>query len=67
MSPPRKDPIPNQDKQFSTKKNQCLTSDVPPFLPGNKSFRNEKNNDNPEDTDTYVVTQERRRIVNHQQ
>ena len=33
-----------------TKKNRCLTSDVPPFLPGNKSLRNKENDDNPETT-----------------
>ena len=53
MSPPRKDPTPNQDRKIIRLKIfQCLTSDVPPFLPGNKSLRNKKNDDNPETTDT---------------
>ena len=53
MSPPRKYPIPNQDlKHIKLKKDQCLTADVPPFLPGNKSLRNEENDDNPETIDT---------------
>ena len=39
-------------KPIGLKKYQCLTSDVPPFLPGNKSLRNKENDDNPEATDT---------------
>ena len=42
-SPPRKYPIPNQDK---------TTSHIPPFPPGFKSLRNEANDDNPETTYT---------------
>ena len=53
MSPPRNDPIPNQDKKtLGPKKYQRLTSDVPPFIPGMKSLRNEENDDNLETTDT---------------
>ena len=53
MPTPIKDPIPNQDKNIcGYQKDQCLTSDVPPFLPGNKSLLNEENGDNPETTDT---------------
>ena len=33
-------------------KQQCLTPDVPPFLPGDKILLNEENDDNPETTDT---------------
>ena len=33
-------------------KYQCLTPDVPPFLPGNKILLNEDNDDNTETTDT---------------
>ena len=29
-------------------KYQCLTTDIPPFLPGNKILLNEGNGDNPE-------------------
>ena len=40
MSPPRKDPIPNQGgKLLGLKKYQCLTSYVPPFLPGMKRVK----------------------------
>ena len=53
MSPPRKDPIPNQDKTIiGLEKYQFLISDVTTFLPGNKPLRNEENDDNPEHTDT---------------
>ena len=52
MFPLRKDPIPNQDKNYRTQKYQCLTSEVPPFIPGNKSLRNKGNDDNPETIDT---------------
>ena len=56
MSPPRKDPIPNQDKKnLGLKKDQCLTSDVPPFIPGKKSPINKENNDNHETTDTSHI------------
>ena len=52
MSPPRKDPIPNWDKKtLGLEKDQCLTSDLPPFIPGKKSLRNEENDDNPETID----------------
>ena len=33
-------------------KDQCLTPDVPPFLPGNKILLNEENDENPETIDT---------------
>ena len=33
-------------------KYQCLTPDVPTFLPGNKILLNKENDDNPETTDT---------------
>ena len=53
MSPPRKDPIPNQDKNnLGIQKYQYLTPHVSPFLTGLKSLRNETNDDNPETTDT---------------
>ena len=52
MYPPRKDPVPNQDKNtLGPQKYQCLPSRVPPFSSGFKSLRNEANNDNPETTD----------------
>ena len=42
-------PIPNQDKKImGLNKYQCLTTDIPPFLPGNKRLLNEGNDDNPE-------------------
>ena len=48
-SPPRKDPIPNQDKNtLGIQKYQCLSPHVPPFPPGFKLLRNEANDDNPE-------------------
>ena len=53
MSPLRKDPIPKQDKKIMRfNKYQCLTPDLPPFIPGNKILLNEENDDNPETTDT---------------
>ena len=33
-------------------KDQCLTPDVPPFIPGNERLLNEENVDNPETKDT---------------
>ena len=52
-SPPRKYPIPNQDKNnLGLQKYQCLPPHVPPFPPGFKSLRNEANDDNPETKDT---------------
>ena len=52
-SPPRKDPIPDQDKNnLGLQKEQCLPPHVPPFPPRFKSLRNEANDDNPETTDT---------------
>ena len=52
-SPPRKDPIPNQDKNtLGIQKYQCLPPHVPPFTCRFKSLVNEGNNDNPETTDT---------------
>ena len=53
MSPPRKDTIPNQDKNtLGLQKYQCFTSHVPPFSSRFKSLRNQANSDNPETTDT---------------
>ena len=53
MPSPIKDPIPSQDKKtLELKQYQCLTSDVPPFLPGMKLLRNEKNDDDPETIET---------------
>ena len=53
MSPPREDPIPNQDENtLSLQKYQCLPPHVPPFPSGFKSLRNEANDNNPETTDT---------------
>ena len=53
MSPLRKDPIQNQDKTImGLNKYQCLTPDVPPFIPGNKRLLNGKNDDNLETIDT---------------
>ena len=52
-SPPRKYPIPNQDKNsLGLQKYQCLPPHVHPFPLGFKSFRNKANDDNPETTDT---------------
>ena len=48
----RKDPIPKQDKIMVINKYQCLTLDVPPFIPGNKILLNEDDYDNPKNTDT---------------
>ena len=51
--PPRKDPIPNQDKNtLGIQKYQCLPPHVTPFPPGFKSLRNKANYDNYESTDT---------------
>ena len=48
-----KNKFPNQDKKLmGLNKYQCLTPDVPPFLPGNKRLLNEENYDNTETTDT---------------
>ena len=53
MSPPRKDPIPNQyNKTLGIPKDPCLTPHVNTFPPGMKSLRNKENDDNPETTDT---------------
>ena len=53
MSPPRNDPIPNQNKNnLWLKIDHCLTSNVPPFYSGFKSLRHKANDDNPETTDT---------------
>ena len=53
MSAPRKDPIPDQDKNtLGLQKYQCLPSHVPPSSYGFKSLRNKANDDNPETTDT---------------
>ena len=48
LSPLRKGTIPNQDfKNVKLNKYQCLTLDVPPFLPVNKILLNKDNDDNP--------------------
>ena len=53
MSPPRKDPITDQDKNtLGLKKYQCLPAHLPPFSYVIKALRNEANDDNPETTDT---------------
>ena len=53
------DLIPKQDKKnLGLKKDQCLTSDVPPCLPGMKSFRNKEHDDNPETTDTSYTNRD---------
>ena len=53
MSPPRKYPIPNQDKNtLGLQKYQCLPSHVPPFSSEFKSLRNKENDDDTETTDT---------------
>ena len=50
---PRKDQIPNQDKNtLGIQKYQCLPTHVPPFSPAFKSLRYEANDDNPKTTDT---------------
>ena len=55
-SPPRKDLIPNQDKNtLGLQKYQCLPPQLPPFNPGFKSLRNEANDDNPETIDTSIT------------
>ena len=51
-SPPRKDPIPNQNKNtLGLEKDQSLPPHVPPIPPGFKSLRNQANYDSPESTD----------------
>ena len=56
MSPPRNDPIPNQDKNnLGLQKYQCLPSHVPPFPSVIQSLRNEANDNNPETTDTSRI------------
>ena len=53
FSPLRKYPIPNQDRKImGLNKYQCLTLDIPPFIPGNKILLNEDNDNNHETTDT---------------
>ena len=52
MSPSRKYPITNQDKNtLGPQKYQYLPSNVYPFSSRIKSLRNEANDDNPETTD----------------
>ena len=52
-SPPRKDPILNQDKNtLWLQKYQYLPPHIPPFPPGFKSLINQVNDYNPETTDT---------------
>ena len=53
MSPPRRDSIPNQEKNaLGLQKYQWLPPHVPSFPPGSKSFRNEANDDNTKTKDT---------------
>ena len=53
MYQPRKDQIPNQDKNtLCILKYQCLPSHIPPFTYVFKSLINKTNYDNPETTDT---------------
>ena len=51
--PPKKDPIPNQDKNhLGIQKDKWLPPHFSPFPPGFKSLRNEANDDDTETTDT---------------
>ena len=51
--PPKKDPIPNQDKNhLGIQKDKWLPPHFSPFPPGFKSLRNKANDDDPETTDT---------------
>ena len=51
-SPPRKDPIPNPDKNtLGIEKYQSLPTHVPKLPPGFKYLRNEANDDHHESTD----------------
>ena len=53
MSPPRKDPIQNQDKiALGIPKYLCLPSHISPFSSESKSLINKANDDNTETTDT---------------
>ena len=53
MSPARKDPILNQDKNtLGIRKDQSLPPHVPKFPPGFKSLRNQADDDHHESTDT---------------
>ena len=52
-SPPRKDSIPNQDKNtLCLEKYQSLPPHITSFPIGFKSLKNEENDDNPEIVDT---------------
>ena len=52
MSTPKKDPIPNQDKNtLGIQKYQCLLSHAPSLSSGFKSLRNKANDDNTKTTD----------------
>ena len=64
MSPLRNYPITYHDLKIGLNKYQCLTPDVPPFLPGNKILLNEENDDNPETTHTSQSENMRRHILN---
>ena len=56
MSPPRKHPIPNLDKNnLGLQKDKLLPSHVPPFYSGIKSLRNKTNDDNPETADNPLT------------
>ena len=53
MSPPRKDPIPNQDiNMLATKKDQIFPSKLAKFCPGCKSLINETEYGRNDSTDT---------------
>ena len=55
MSQLRNDPNPNHNtKIIEINKYQCVTPDVPPFIPGNKILLNKENDDNPETTNTSL-------------
>ena len=55
-SPPKKDPIPNQDKNnLGLQKYQWLPPHITLFSSGFKLLRNEGNDDNPETTDTSLT------------
>ena len=57
--PPRKDPIPNQDiNMLGTVKHQIIPPKLPKFCPGQKSLRNEADNDHKDSTDTSRTDKE---------
>ena len=65
MSPPRKDPITNQDKNnLGIQKYQCLPPQVPTFPTIFKSLINEAKDDNPEITDTSFTDKDDTPLTN---